>query len=53
MADVQTSPMATRKTAFLWAGPCLAAMKTGTSQVLWNVMRKGTKCLKGVGSVRK
>lgn len=51
--DVQTSPMAARKPAFLWAGPCLAAVKMLMSQGLRNVMRKGTKCLKGVRSDHK
>lgn len=53
IADVQTPPAAARNTVFLWAGLCLAAMEVGASQVLRNVMRKGKKCLKGVGSICK
>lgn len=33
IADVQTSPVAARKTAFLWAGPCLAEMRGNVSSV--------------------
>lgn len=52
-ADVQTSPVAARKTGFLWAGPCLAAVKEGMSQVLRIIIRKDVKRLKAVRSVCK